>query len=113
MYILFTGAPGSKWSSVCKNIYWSKDIDHSDYTKDRTYSVETGTPGEKKVMHFGAYWDPGMEFMPTDWDGREQFQSSAAPSCVGETCAGDVMMVDSYNHKCLQNNQQAQRTRKW
>ena len=69
MYILFTGAPGSKWSSVCKNIYWSEDIDHTDYTEERTYSVETDTPGEKKVMHFGAYWDPGMEFTPNDWDG--------------------------------------------
>ena len=69
MYILFTGAPGSKWSSVCKNIYWSEDIDHTDYTEERTYSVETDTPGEKKVMHFGAYWDPGMEFTPIDWDG--------------------------------------------
>ena len=41
--------------------------------------------------------------LPTDWDHPKRFQSSAAPSCVGETCAGDVMMVDSYNHKCLSN----------
>ena len=58
-YILMTGAPGSKWSSVCKNIYWSEDIDHSDYTEERTYSVETDTPGEKKV---GKYeWRTGEE----------------------------------------------------
>ena len=41
--------------------------------------------------------------LPTDWDDPKRYQSSAAPSCVGETCAGDMMMVDSYNHKCLSN----------
>ena len=30
-YIFLAGAPGSKWSSVCKNIYFSKDINHTDY----------------------------------------------------------------------------------
>ena len=31
------GAPGSKWSSVCKNIYYSPDIDRTDYSDARTY----------------------------------------------------------------------------
>jgi hypothetical protein len=70
-YILFTGAPGSKWSSVVKNIYWSKDIDQSDYSEERTYWHAADTPGTPQLMHIGAYWDPGMEFdpdKPDDWD---------------------------------------------
>ena len=63
MYILLTGAPGSKWSSVAENIYWSDSIDHTDYTEQRCYK-KSGM-----VKHVGAYWDPGMEFDNTDWDG--------------------------------------------
>ena len=55
MYILFTGAPGSKWSSVAKNIYRSPDIDQSDSTSERSYNKGT-------VRHTGSYFDPGMEF---------------------------------------------------
>ncbi len=66
-YIIITGAPGSKWSSVVKNIYWSSSIDQSDYSKERTYWHDADTPGEKQLMHIGAYFDPGMEF-ETDWD---------------------------------------------
>tara|TARA_R110001592_G_scaffold15838_4_gene68314 strand:- start:82 stop:708 length:627 start_codon:yes stop_codon:yes gene_type:complete len=62
-YIFVTGAPGSKWSSVCKNIYFSSSIDRSDYTEDRTYYHSAW--GEPKLMHLGAYFDPGMEF--GDW----------------------------------------------
>lgn len=54
------GAPGSKWSSVSKNIYDSADIDRSDYHKDRTYYHDAA--GEMQLMHQGAYFDPGMEF---------------------------------------------------
>ena len=68
-YILVTGAPGSKWSSVVKNIYWSNDIDRTDYSKDREYYHEADTPGEPQLMHIGAYWDPGMEFDVDNWDG--------------------------------------------
>ena len=64
--IFFTGAPGSKWSSVVKNIYWSKDIDRSDYSDARTYYHDADTPGALQLMHIGAYWDPGMEFEPFD-----------------------------------------------
>ena len=68
MYILFTGAPGSKWSSVVKNIYWSDDIDHTDYSESRIYHHDADTPGRKHLMHIGAYWDPGMEFNIDEWD---------------------------------------------
>jgi len=69
-YLIFTGAPGSKWSSVVKNIYWSTSINQSDYSDERTYWHDADTPGNKHLMHIGAYWDPGMEF-ETDkkcWD---------------------------------------------
>lgn len=53
-----TGAPGSKWSSVARSIYWSKDVDSTDYSDNRTYHIG----------HCGAYWDPGMEFNVDEWD---------------------------------------------
>lgn len=59
-YIFVVGAPGSKWSSVTKNIYFSPDIDHTDYSEERTYWHDA--PGTLELMHTGAYFDPGMEF---------------------------------------------------
>lgn len=59
-YIFVAGAPGSKWSSVVKNIYFSPSIDHSDYHENRTYYHDAS--GTYDLMHLGAYWDPGMEF---------------------------------------------------
>lgn len=59
-YIFVAGAPGSKWSSVVKNIYYSPSIDHSDYSDERTYYHDAS--GEMQLMHLGAYFDPGMEF---------------------------------------------------
>ena len=59
-YIFVAGAPGSKWSSVVKNIYYSPDIDRSDYSDARTYYHDAG--GKMDLMHLGAYFDPGMEF---------------------------------------------------
>jgi hypothetical protein len=59
-YIFVTGAPGSKWSSVVKNIYYSPDIDRSDYSDARTYYHDAS--GQMELMHLGAYFDPGMEF---------------------------------------------------
>jgi hypothetical protein len=59
-YIFVTGAPGSKWSSVVKNIYYSPSIDRSDYSKERTYYHDAS--GKRDLMHLGAYFDPGMEF---------------------------------------------------
>jgi len=59
-YIFVAGAPGSKWSSVVKNIYYSDSIDRSDYSDERTYYHDAS--GEMQLMHLGAYFDPGMEF---------------------------------------------------
>lgn len=59
-YIFVAGAPGSKWSSVVKNIYYSPDIDRSDYADARTYYHDAS--GKRELMHLGAYFDPGMEF---------------------------------------------------
>ena len=59
-YIFVAGAPGSKWSSVVKNIYHSPSIDQSDYSDSRTYYHDAS--GEMHLMHLGAYFDPGMEF---------------------------------------------------
>jgi hypothetical protein len=58
-YIFVTGAPGSKWSSVVKNIYYSSDIDRSDYRAEWTYYHDAS--GTRDLMHLGAYFDPGME----------------------------------------------------
>lgn len=55
MYILFTGAPGSKWSSVADSLSRSPDIDNSDSTSERAYN-------NGEVKHKGSYFDPGMEF---------------------------------------------------
>ena len=54
------GAPGSKWSSVAKNIYYSPDIDRTDDNTDRVYASSMAYNGT--TMHMGSYYDPGMEF---------------------------------------------------
>ena len=59
-YIFVAGAPGSKWSSVVKNIYYSPSVDRSDYSDARTYYHDAS--GRMELMHLGAYFDPGMEF---------------------------------------------------
>ena len=64
-YIFIAGAPGSKWSSVCKNIYYSPSIDRTDASPDREYYHDA--TGNRHLMHMGAYFDPGMEFdLPAD-----------------------------------------------
>jgi hypothetical protein len=57
-YIFVAGAPGSKWSSVVKNIYYSPSIDRSDYRDEWTYYHAAS--GTMDLMHLGAYFDPGM-----------------------------------------------------
>lgn len=69
-YIFLTGAPGSKWSSVAKHIYFSSDIDQSDFSDDRTYFHDA--PGTLQLMHLGAYFDPKMEF-GDNFDRLDQF----------------------------------------
>ena len=58
-YIFVAGAPGSKWSSVVKNIYYSPSLDQSDYRDEWTYYHDAS--GQMELMHLGAYFDPGME----------------------------------------------------
>ena len=58
-YIFVSGAPGSKWSSGVKNIYYSADVDSTDYSDSRTYYHDAS--GQQELMHLGAYFDPGME----------------------------------------------------
>lgn len=59
-YIFIAGAPGSKWSSVTKNIYFSPSVDRTDSSPEREYYHDA--PGQLELMHMGAYFDPGMEF---------------------------------------------------
>lgn len=69
-YIFVSGAPGSKWSSVVKNIYYSESIDSTDAAPHREYYHDAS--GEYQLMHMGVYWGPGMEF--GDWfDRLDQF----------------------------------------
>lgn len=53
------GAPGSKWSSVATDIYYSPEIDQTDSSLEREYKSPNSTG---PAYHVGAYWDPGMEF---------------------------------------------------
>lgn len=72
-YIFVAGAPGSKWSSVVKNIYWSDSIDHTDYSEKRTYYHDAS--GTMDLMHLGVYFDPGMEFaLPERLDALDRQQ---------------------------------------
>jgi hypothetical protein len=65
-YIFVAGAPGSKWSSVVKNIYYSPTLDQSDYRDEWTYYHDAS--GTMDLMHLGAYFDPGMECnLPEDF----------------------------------------------
>lgn len=73
-YIFVAGAPGSKWSSVVKNIYYSPSIDNSDYSDARTYYHDAD--GTMNLMHVGSYFDPGMEFdIPEDLCSITKFQA--------------------------------------
>ena len=69
-YIFIIGAPGSKWSSVSKNIYFSNDVDRTDASPAREYWH--GAWGLPQLMHMGAYFDPGMEF-GKEFDRLDQF----------------------------------------
>jgi hypothetical protein len=59
-YIFVAGAPGSKWSSVAKNIYYSNSIDRSDWRDHCVYQHEA--QGATGALHSGAYFDPGQEY---------------------------------------------------
>ena len=92
-YIFVAGAPGSKWSSVVKNIYYSPDIDQSDYSDARTYYHDAS--GQRELMHLGAYFDPGMEFnLP---DNLFQFSKSGLEDIFNSAFSGSgVRIVKSH-----------------
>jgi hypothetical protein len=77
-YIFVSGAPGSKWSSVVKNIYYSPSIDSTDYSDSRTYWHNAS--GTYDMMHMGVYWGPAMEF--GDW--FEQLDQHSKEECEAE-----------------------------
>jgi len=75
-YIFVAGAPGSKWSSVVKNIYYSPSLDQSDYRDSWTYYHDAS--GQRELMHLGAYFDPGMASdIPEDITELDQRQLEA------------------------------------
>jgi hypothetical protein len=77
-YIFVSGAPGSKWSSVVKNIYYSPDVDSTDYSDERTYWHDAS--GTYDLMHLGVYWGPAMEF--GDW--FEHLDQHSREECEAE-----------------------------
>ena len=90
-YIFVAGAPGSKWSSVVKNIYYSADIDRSDYRDEWTYYHDAGDTGVKELMHLGAYFDPGMKSpLPEDLTklNREQLEALFEPPFQNKASKG-------------------------
>ena len=92
-YIFVAGAPGSKWSSVVKNIYFSPDVDRTDYSDARTYYHDAS--GKMELMHLGAYFDPGMEFnLP---DNLFQLSKSALEDIFNSAFSGSgVRIVKSH-----------------
>lgn len=88
-YIFVAGAPGSKWSSVVKNIYYSPSIDRSDYSDARTYSYTNGNTTE--ILHLGAYFDPGMEFeLP---ESMSNLSKQQAESIFDQPFSGDGVRI--------------------
>lgn len=88
-YIFVLGAPGSKWSSVVKNIYYSDSIDRSDYEVDRTYTGKTATANP---YHLGAYFDPGMEF-GNNFDNIEQYSKEQCEKWFDEPFNGKGVKI--------------------
>ena len=89
-YIFMAGAPGSKWSSVSKNIYYSPSIDRSDYSEERTYYHDAS--GEMQLMHLGAYFDPGMEFGKA-FDVIEKFTKEQCEHMFDEPFSGTGVRI--------------------
>lgn len=56
--ILFTGAPGSKWSSIAQTLEAHEIFNTTDRTPERTYTHH------QYSGHVGAYFGSGMEFPP-------------------------------------------------
>jgi len=93
-YIFIVGAPGSKWSSVAKNIYSSLSVDATDSSDARAYNNDI------HVNHCGAYWDPGMEF-GNEFDRIDQFSRTHNELEFNKPFSGTgVRIVKSH---CLSN----------
>lgn len=99
-YIFVAGAPGSKWSSVVKNIYFSVSIDQSDSNSARQYYH--AATGQHSPMHIGAYWDPGMEFdIPEDCS---QLSQSQAEHIFDSPFSGTGVRIIKSHVFCLSEN---------
>ncbi|WP_353482982.1 hypothetical protein [Haliscomenobacter sp.] len=93
-YIFVAGAPGSKWSSVVKNIYHSASIDRSDYSDARTYYHDAS--GKMELMHLGAYFDPGMEFGDF-FDNLDQYTKEQCETEFDRPFSGsDIRIIKSH-----------------
>jgi hypothetical protein len=94
-YIFLAGAPGSKWSSVAKNIYYSPDIDRSDYRDDWTYYHDAS--GQTELMHLGAYFDPGMACpLPEDLTVLDQQQLEESFACPFNKDSTGIRIIKSH-----------------
>lgn len=99
-YIFVAGAPGSKWSSVVKNIYYSPGIDRSDYSDERTYYHDAS--GEMQLMHLGVYFDPGMEFsLP---ESMSTLTKKQAEELFDAPFSGDGIRIIKSHIFCYQEN---------
>jgi len=93
-YIFVAGAPGSKWSSVVKNIYYSPSIDQTDYSDARTYYHDAS--GQMDLMHLGAYFDPGMEF-GTGFDNLARYKKEMLEAEFDRPfCGSGVRIIKSH-----------------
>lgn len=95
-YIFVAGAPGSKWSSVVKNIYYSASIDRTDYRDEWTYYHDAS--GTYELMHLGAYFDPGMvTALPEDLTtlNREQLEAKFNEPFQNEKSTG-IRIIKSH-----------------
>jgi len=90
-YILLTGAPGSKWSSVAESVYFSSDIDQSDSAPTRGY--QRGV-----VKHTGAYFDPGMEFNNASQNWDKPFSGDGIRIIKSHTFAHQLEKLKTLNH---------------
>jgi hypothetical protein len=58
--ILVAGAPGSRWSAVCRALYSNLDINLSDHRPEYNYekNLLANNKSKKFSSHLGAYWGP-------------------------------------------------------
>jgi hypothetical protein len=97
-YILVTGAPGSRWSSVAHDIRYCPEIDRSDENPERQYiSPMAAFP----ARHLGAYWDPGMEFgnEREEWD--KPFSGNGIRVIKSHTFAHKLQQLLHYNYPII------------